>query len=68
MLKRPFREHPKEDLEIRVPIAIARHIRVKAAEQRRSLSEVGSEILALGLGTDPAVYGIRPAEVAAPTC
>jgi hypothetical protein len=57
---KPFREIPKENMELRVPIKIADRIRSAAAEQRRSLSEVSSEILARGLDIDPAECGIRP--------
>ncbi len=55
---RPFREQPKECIELRVPIPVATAIREQAVRERRSLSEVGTEILARGLRLDPARYGI----------
>lgn len=55
----PFRHLGKEDLGIRIPPLIAQQIRLRAANERRSISEVGSEILAKGLGMDPAQFGIE---------
>ena len=55
-----FREIEKESLEIRVPIAFATWLRTTAAAERRSISEVGSEVLARGLEIDPRTIGIEP--------
>jgi hypothetical protein len=54
-----FRQHRKEGLEIQVPPQLASRIRAKAARERRSISEVGTEALARGFGLDPATFGIE---------
>ena len=61
----PFRDIPgKEGIEIRFPPDIASKIREKAFRERRSISEVGSELVVRSMGLDPAQYGIRvPASV-----
>ena len=53
-----FRSLRKEGLEIQVPPIIAEEIRLKAASERRSISEVGSELLAIGLGYKAKDFGI----------
>lgn len=59
MKTKPFRNLPKEPLAIQVPARIAELVRTKAARERRSVASVGSEALAIGLGLDPAVFGIE---------
>lgn len=53
-----FRATWKQKIQPLVPVSLARAIRVKAAKERRSISEVSTEALARGLGLDPASYGI----------
>jgi hypothetical protein len=62
----PFRDIPnKEGIEIRFPPDVAYRLREKALRERRSIAEVGSELIIRGLGRDPADYGIRPTAVTA---
>lgn len=56
----PFRKREKEGIDLQVPPEIGRMVRRIAADQRRSVSEVGTEALAKGLGLDPAQFGIVP--------
>lgn len=60
MKTKAFRKVGKESLDIRAPVRLADKIREKAARERRSISSVGTELLAIGLGIDPGVYGIEP--------
>ncbi len=55
-----FRDRKKEGFEIQIPPELAEMIRVRAARERRSISEVGAEILLTGLGLDHAEFGITP--------
>jgi hypothetical protein len=57
-LKTKFREVQKSRLGIRVPVKIAEKVRMRAAKENRSESEVSSEILAREFGLDPASFGI----------
>jgi hypothetical protein len=54
-----FRDQPKRMLQVLVPDDIDEVIRRRSGPaERRSLSEVASELLCLGLGIDPGAYGI----------
>lgn len=53
-----FRDLPKEDIEFRLPVELAGQIRERAVRQRRSISEVGVELMAIGLRIDPSRFGI----------
>lgn len=53
-----FRAVAKESLHSTIPIPLATQIREQATRQRRSLSSVVTEHLCIGLGIDPAEYGI----------
>lgn len=64
MKTKTFRAADKEYLPIRAPVKIADKVREKAARERRSISSVGTELLALGLQLDPASFGIEPASKA----
>lgn len=44
-----------------IPIALGDRVREKAAKERRTLSEVTSELLCRGLGINPREFGIEPA-------
>jgi hypothetical protein len=56
-----FRKQPKRRLEAMVPEDIERIIRENSGGiGRRSLAEVTSEILCLGLDIDPRRFGIEP--------
>lgn len=56
----PFRDiKHKEVIEIRFPRDVATRLRQKALDERRSISEVGSELVIRGFGRDPADWGIR---------
>ena len=59
MKAKTFRRITKEGLEIRAPVRLVDQIREKAARERRSLSSVGTELLARGLDLDPAAFGIE---------
>lgn len=54
-----FRGEPKEPLRLLLPRGLAAKLRIRAAEQRRSMSEVMSQYAARGLGECPASYGIE---------
>jgi hypothetical protein len=56
-MSRTFRSIRKEGIEFQVPHRLADLIR-EQTRGRRSLSVVGTEILARGLGLDPAEFGI----------
>ncbi len=53
-----FRMRKKEGLEIQFPPEVAQHVRRRACDERRSISEVGTEIMLTGLGWNPAEFGI----------
>lgn len=58
--KRPgFRQLEKERLALQVPPEIASLVRLSAVEERESVSEHGSKLLAIALGVDPQAYGIH---------
>jgi hypothetical protein len=59
MKAKPFREIEKETLTIRVPGKVADKLRKKAFDERRSVAYVGTRVLALGLGMNPAMFGIE---------
>lgn len=63
-MKNTFRSLEKEALTIQVPPEIADMVRSRT-RGRRSLSSVGTEILARGLEIDPRKYGIEPQPVGA---
>ncbi len=52
-----------ERLEFQIPPELSEIIRVRAAKERRSVSLVAAEILARGLGLDPAEFGVEPTPV-----
>lgn len=52
-----FRSVKKEGIEFQVPHKIADLVRERT-RGRRSLSVIGTELLARGLGLDPAEFGI----------
>ena len=60
-----FRSTPKRKLSTLVPAALFAQLGAMAAEEGRPDNEVVSLLLCLGLGIDPATYGIargpRPA-------
>ncbi len=56
-----FRNRIKEGFEIQTLPEVAELIRIRAARERRSLSEVGTELLLTGLGLDHAAFGIESA-------
>lgn len=58
-IKTKFRHMKKEGLEFQVPPKLADHVRSLTRHGRRSLSSVGTEILAKGLGLDPAEFGVE---------
>lgn len=60
MKKKTFRGAEKERIPIRAPVKLADLIRQKAARDRRSISSVGTELLAIGLKLDPSSFGIEP--------
>lgn len=53
-----FRNRKKEGIEFQIPPELAELLRVRAARERRSISEVGTEILLTGLGLNHAEFGI----------
>ncbi len=53
-----FRSRKKEGIEIQVPPEIAEEVRTRAARERRSISEVGTEILLTGLRWNHGEFGI----------
>jgi hypothetical protein len=55
----PFRDVPKDGIEIRLPRHLATTLRERAARERRSISDLGSELIIRGLGHDPANCGIK---------
>jgi hypothetical protein len=55
-----FRSIVKEPIPGQAPPEICDAIRIRAASERRSHSEVATEILSIGLGIDPLQFGIRP--------
>ncbi len=62
-MSRNWRSMKKEGLEFQVPPKLADLVR-EQTRGRRSLSLVGTELLARGLGVDPVEFGIEPARVA----
>jgi hypothetical protein len=61
----PFREVPKEDVQIRMPIPLATLLRERAARERRSISELGTMLVIGGLNRKPEAFGIQVPEPAA---
>lgn len=59
MKAKRFRDLVKERVPIQAPPEIARRIRRRALDERRSIAEVGTEALARYLGLDPATFGIE---------
>ena len=59
----PFRDVPKDGIEIRLPRDFATVVRERAGRERRSVSEVSSELMLRGAGIDPADYGIKAGPV-----
>jgi hypothetical protein len=55
-----FRKQSKRMVRVLVPDAIEDEIRERS--KRRSLSEVATELMCLGLKIDPRSYGIEPTE------
>lgn len=53
-----FRQQPKASLRVLVPVDIEDVIRDMS--KNRSLSEVTTELLCLGLSRNPGDYGIKP--------
>ncbi len=64
MKKQRFRSLKKEGIEFQIPPELADLIRSQT-KGRRSLSSVGTEILARGLGLDPAEFGVESVVVQA---
>lgn len=60
----PFREVPKEDVQIRMPIPLATLLRERAARERRSISEVGTMLVISALNRKPEAFGIEVLEPA----
>ncbi len=58
-MSQTFRSIRKEGIEFQIPPRLADLIR-EQTRGRRSLSIVGTEILARGLGLDPAEFGVEP--------
>lgn len=58
MRSKAFTRLAKEKVSIWVPPEVALRLRLRAAKQLKSSSEVGTELLALSLGLDPGKYGI----------
>lgn len=61
----PFRDVPKEGLEIRMPIPLATLLRERAARQRRSIAEVGTMLLIGALERTPEAFGVESPKPAA---
>lgn len=60
-----FREVPKETLSVQVPTEISERVRLLAGPAvRRSISQVATELICVGLGIDPREFGIEPAVTA----
>ncbi len=54
----PFRNQSKTDLGALVPAALSDRIRERARSRKQSISLVTSEAICLGMGLDPAEFGI----------
>lgn len=57
-----FRKIAKDTTGGRVPADLAAKLRLRATRERRSFSHVLTECVALGLGLDPADYGVQAAD------
>jgi hypothetical protein len=55
-----FRQIDKDMLAVKVPIDLVTEIRAKSAMERRSISEVVSELVCVALRHDPKEFGIEP--------
>lgn len=60
-----FSVRDKEMVCFRMPCELSTLIRVKAATERKSISQTASKLLAESLGIDPATIGIFDAQPAA---
>jgi hypothetical protein len=60
-----FREIKKESLQVQAPIEIAGLVREKAAQERKSISAMTTELLCMSLGRDPRSFGIEPTAIPA---
>jgi len=58
--KPTFRSLEKEGIEFQLPVQLARLLR-RRANGYRSISVVGTEVIARGLGLDPGDFGVEPA-------
>lgn len=56
-----FRSVTKEQLTGQVPCDLATTFRERAGRERKTISELMTELLSKGLGLDPRSYGIEPA-------
>lgn len=54
-----FRHVPKKSLHVWIPREVAVRIDLRAAERGRPFNEVVTDVLCVGLGLDPATYGIH---------
>ncbi len=58
-MKRSFRNIEKEQLNAQLPIDLAAKIRDRSERRGWSLTRTVTEVVSIGLGIDPAEYGIE---------
>ncbi len=58
-MKKSFRNIEKEQLNAQLPIDLAEKIRARSERRGWSLTRTVTEIVSIGMGIDPATYGIE---------